>query len=149
MRLYLRQRVLSVFGQRNYEVHDEKGSLCYVVEQQLSFPKEFRVYDSKNKCVGSVKKKFFCFPGTFVLTENGKTDEVKKTWFGKNYRFLIKTWLAQENRIIRDFRITDKNGTPIATIDNGNRGCAIEISSKEHAMMVLLFAVAVLRHKYR
>ena len=149
MRLFLRQRVLSVFGQRNYEVHDEKGELCYVIEQQLSFPKEFRAYDGKNKCVGSVKKKLFPFPVTFFLTEDGKTEEVKKVWFGKNYRFLDQNWLAQGSRILRDFRITDKNGTPIATIDNGSRGCAIELSSKEYSIMALLFAVAVLRNKYR
>ena len=144
MRLYLRQRVLSMLGMKNYDVCDENGKLLYAAEQQLRFPKELRVYDDRNCWVGTVKRKLFSLRKTFVLVENGGiSEEIRRTGTKKRYRFFQKGWLAHGSRFAGDFRIFDGEGKPVAVIDDGCQGCTVEISEREDHLTVLLFALAV------
>ena len=148
MRLYLRQRVLSLLGLRNYDIYDENGQLLYIAEQQFCFPKELRVYNAQNQHVGTVKRKFFRLRKIFVLTKNGKTiEEIRKTGLKKRYRFLQKGWVAKGSRFVGDFRVFSENENPVAVLDDGCQGCTIEIVSREDHLTVLLFAIAVQRKK--
>lgn len=150
MRLYLRQRMITVPGIRNYDVRDESGQLLYVVEQQVCFPKKFQVYDTKNQCIGMVKRKSFRLRRMFELTQIGKTEvELCKAELGKRFSILPRNWVAKGSRFIGDFRIFDKSGTPVAVVEDGSWGCTIELISDVDHLTVLLFAIAVQRKKNR
>ena len=148
MRLYLRQRVLSLLGLRNYDIYDEKGQLLFVAEQQLRIPKELRVYNAQNQHVGTVKRKLLRLQKTFVLTESENiSEEIKKIGFWKKYRFIQRGWLARGSSFVGDFRIYSADGAPVAVIDDGRQGCTMEITGLENNLTVLLFALAVQRKK--
>lgn len=63
MKLIFKQKILSFLD--SYKVYDENDNIYFEIKGKLSFGKLFKIYNSNNEEIGTLKKSFYIF--TYLL----------------------------------------------------------------------------------
>ncbi len=139
--MILRQRMLKMFGMKNYDVCDEAGKRIYLVEQQLCLPRRWEFFDLEGQRIAGVKKGW----RSICLVVGGeKFDTVRKRFPRRKYRFVDHGWRVTYTAFCNDFIVRSPQGTILATGEGAPESRELHIDTvwEKDMLPVLLFAVA-------
>ena len=117
MKLLFKQRAFSWFD--SYDIFDESGNVVYRIKGQLAWGHCFKIFDSHDNCIGTVKQKIFTWLPTFemYLGENYFGSIKREISFLKpRYNIDCNGWHIEGDFFEWDYDIIDGAGNCIARI---------------------------------
>ena len=148
MKLLFKQRFLTFTD--NFDIYDERGKVVYFVEGQLTLGHCFKIYDSQNREVGTVRQKLFRFLPKFDLylgQEPIGSIEKEFTLFKPNYQIDYNGWHIMGDWLQWDYTIADGSGREIAKISkellNLTDTYTITIHNPKDALCTLMVVLAI------
>lgn len=100
MKLYIKQRVLSVLD--NYNIFDEYNNIIYTVKGRLSVGHKLEIYDISGNCIATIREQLMTFSPKFKIYVN---DQYMGCFYRKpfsvipEYRFDFNDWFVKGNII--------------------------------------------------
>lgn len=148
MRLYFKQRFFSWFD--SYDIYDETGNTAYTVEGKLSWGHCLHILDRMGNHVGTVKEVVLTFLPKFeIYFGNAYAGCISKefTFFKPRFHIDCNGWEIQGEFMEWDYRITNRNGTDVATVSKElfhmTDTYVIDVGRAEDALMVLMVVLAI------
>ena len=148
MKLLFKQRFLTFTD--NFDIYDERGKVVYFVEGQLTLGHCFKIYDSQNREVGTVRQKLFRFLPKFDLylgQQHIGSIEKEFTLFKPNYQIDYNGWHIMGDWLQWDYTIADGSGREIAKISkellNLTDTYTITIHNPKDALCALMVVLAI------
>lgn len=148
MKLLFKQRFFSLLD--NFDIYDEYGKRVYVVEGQLSLTHCLKIYDEKDRNVGTVKQKLLTFLPKFDLYLGDQcVGSIHKelTLFHPRYYIDHNGWSIEGDWLEWDYRILGADGSVIAKISkellNWTDTYSIEVYDPSDALCALMVVLAI------
>ena len=148
MRLLFKQRIFSWFD--SYDIYNEQGDPVYVVKGQLSWGHCLKIFDPYGNEVGTVKERVLTFMPKFevYLGQRYLGCIVKElTFFKPKYDIEYNGWHIDGDFWEWDYRITDRNGVPVAVISkelfHWSDTYVIDVRNPQDALTALMFVLAI------
>lgn len=148
MKLLIKQRFFTFLD--NYDVYDETGRVCYVVEGQFAFGHHLKIYDAHNREVASIRQRLLTFLPAFDLYLGGQcvgTIHREFTFFKPRYAIDFNGWQVTGDVFEWDYSIMDAQGRQIATLSkellNWTDTYSICVNDPKDALCALLLVVAI------
>ncbi|MGN1307390.1 MAG: hypothetical protein ACI4V3_06955 [Faecousia sp.] len=132
---------------RNYDIYDETGKRVYFAEQQLWFLRCWHIFDTAERHLATVQKRF----GSIKLMIHGAcVDIAYRRGLRRKYRFSTREWNAACMVFADDFVVRTPQGKTVALAEGApeKNSFRVESTREEDALLVLLFAVGVRKHKF-
>ena len=148
MRMYFKQRLFSWFD--SYDIYDEQGNTIYVVKGQLSWGHCLKIFDPWGNEVGTVKERVLTLLPKFEVYLGGRylgCIQKELAFFRPRYNIDYNGWHIDGNFWEWDYRITNANGTEIASISKAlfhmTDQYVMDVYNPQDALIVLMFVLAI------
>lgn len=116
MKLYFKQKMFSFTGDSN--IYDESGQVAFVVKGQISWGKEFIVYDRYGNSVGIVKRNLKSFMPQFdIFLGTDYVGSIRKKFSFPTSRYAIdyNGWTVDGSTFGYNYIFRDRNGYYVAS----------------------------------
>lgn len=134
----------------NFDIYDERGKKAYVVEGQLTFGHCFKIYDSQNREVATVRQKLFRFLPKFELylgQQHIGSIQKEFTLLKPNYQIDYNGWHIMGDWLQWDYTIVDGSGREVAKISkellNLTDTYSIHVHNPGDALCALMVVLAI------
>lgn len=116
MKLIFKQKILSFLD--SYKVYDENDNVYFEIKGKLSFGKLFKIYNSNNEEIGTLKRNLFTFLPTYSIYKGEeKLGEIKKkfTFLKPKFELSFNNYTVEGNFFEWDYEVK-QNDIVIASI---------------------------------
>ncbi len=147
MRLLFRQRF--TFGFEKFDIFNVTGETVFTVKARFSFGKRLEIYDRGGNLVGTLVGKVFTFLPTFEMYIGDRfAGVIQKKFTFMRAQFIVDCngWSVDGNFWEYDYRITDRTGRPVATIQREFTFMdtySLDVYEDTDALAVLMIVIAI------
>ncbi len=148
MKLLFRERMFSWFD--SYDIYDEAGNTVYTVKGELSWGHCLKIYDGKNREIGTVKERVLTFLPKFEMYLGDKylgCISKEFTFFKPAFDIDYNGWHIEGDFFEWDYKIKDSYGRCVAVVSkelfNWADTYTIEVKDEEEALYALMLVLAI------
>ena len=148
MKLIFKQRLFSWLD--SYDIYDEAGNTVYTVKGQLSWGHCLKIFDARNREVGTVKEKIFTWRPQFEMYLGERyVGCIRKefTLFRPQFTVDRSGWQVQGEIFEWDYTVLDAAGRQIATVSKEvlrwTDTYVLDIRDPADALGVLMLVLAI------
>ena len=148
MKLLFKQRLFSWLD--SYDIYDEAGNTVYTVKGQLSWGHCLKIFDARDREVGTVKEKIFTWRPQFEMYQGDRyVGCIRKefTLFRPQFTVDRSGWRVQGEIFEGDYTVLDAAGRQVATVSKEvlrwTDTYVLDIADPADALGVLMLALAI------
>lgn len=148
MKLLFKQRLFSWLD--SYDIYDETGNTVYTVKGQLSWGHCLKIFDARNREVGTVKEKIFTWRPQFEMYLGDRyVGCIRKefTLFRPQFTVDCSGWQVQGEIFEWDYTIRDTALRQVATVSkevlHWTDTYVLDIADSADALGVLMLVLAI------
>ena len=148
MKLLFKQRLFSWLD--SYDIYDEAGNTVYTVKGQLSWGHCLRIFDARNREVGTVKEKIFTWRPQFEMYLGDRyVCCIRKefTLFRPQFTVDCSGWQVQGEIFEWDYTVLDAALRQVATVSkevlHWTDTYVLDIADSADALGVLMLVLAI------
>ncbi len=148
MTLLFKQKLFSWFD--SYEIFDENGNTVYIVKGNPSWGHLFKIYDSNENELATLKQKIWTFLPKFEMYLNDTligTIKKELTFFRPKFSIDYNGWKIEGKWTEWDYTIVNSNGSLIATMEkklwNWTDTYSIDVINPQDALMALMVVISI------
>lgn len=148
MKLLFKQRLFSWLD--SYDIYDEAGNTVYTVRGQLSWGHCLKIFDARNREVGTVKEKIFTWRPQFEMYLGDRyVGCIRKefTLFRPHFTVDCSGWQVQGEIFEWDYTVLDAALRQVATVSkevlHWTDTYVLDIADSADALGVLMLVLAI------
>ena len=148
MRMLFKQRFFSWFD--SYDIYDESGAVLYTVRGQMSWGHCLKIFDARDREVGTVKERIFTLLPRFelYLGENYAGCVSREfSLFRPRYNIDCCGWQVEGDFMEWDYTIAGDVGGPVATVSkelfHWTDTYVIDVRDPRDGLMALMLVLAI------
>lgn len=148
MKLLFKQRLFSWLD--SYDIYDETGNTVYTVKGQLSWGHCLKIFDARNREVGTVKEKIFTWRPQFEMYLGDRyVGCIRKefTLFRPQFTADCSGWQVQGEIFEWDYTVLDAALRQVATVSkevlHWTDTYVLDIADSADALGVLMLVLAI------
>ena len=148
MKLLFKQRFFSWFD--SYDIYNEAGDTVFCVKGQLSWGHCLKIYDAKDKELGTVKERVFSWRPKFeIYIGDNYVGEISKRFslFSEEFDIDFNGWSVEGDCFGWDYTVYDAYGRSVASVSkalwNFTDTYEIDVDDPANALMVLMLVLAI------
>lgn len=148
MKLLFKQRLFSWLD--SYDIYDETGNTVYTVKGQLSWGHCLKIFDARNREVGTVKEKIFTWRPQFEMYLGDRyVGCIRKefTLFRPQFTVDCSGWQVQGEIFEWDYTVLDAALRQVATVSkevlHWTDTYVLDIADSADALGVLMLVLAI------
>lgn len=148
MKLIFKQRLFSWLD--SYDIYDETGNTVYTVKGQLSWGHCLKIFDARDREVGTVKEKIFTWRPQFEMYLGDRyVGCIRKefTLFRPQFTVDCSGWQVQGEIFEWDYTVLDAAGRQVATVSKEvlrwTDTYVLDIVDPADALGVLMLVLAI------
>ena len=148
MKLLFKQRLFSWLD--SYDIYDEAGNTVYTVKGQLSWGHCLKIFDARNREVGTVKEKIFTWRPQFEMYLGDRyVGCIRKefTLFRPQFTVDCSGWQVQGEIFEWDYTVLDAALRKVATVSkevlHWTDTYVLDIADSADALGVLMLVLAI------
>lgn len=148
MKLLFKQRLFSWLD--SYDIYDEAGNTVYTVKGQLSWGHCLKIFDARNREVGTVKEKIFTWRPQFEMYLGDRYAGCFRkefTLFRPQFTVDCSGWQVQGEIFEWDYTVLDAAGRQVATVSkevlHWTDTYVLDIADSADALGVLMLVLAI------
>lgn len=148
MKLLFKQRLFSWLD--SYDIYDEAGNTVYTVKGQLSWGHCLKIFDARNREVGTVKEKIFTWRPQFEMYLGDRyVGCIRKefTLFRPQFTVDCSGWQVQGEIFEWDYTVLDAVLRQVATVSkevlHWTDTYVLDIADSADALGVLMLVLAI------
>ena len=148
MKLLFKQRLFSWLD--SYDIYDEAGNTAYTVKGQLSWGHCLKIFDARNREVGTVKEKIFTWRPQFEMYLGDRyVGCIRKefTLFRPQFTVDCSGWQVQGEIFEWDYTVLDAALRQVATVSkevlHWTDTYVLDIADSADALGVLMLVLAI------
>lgn len=148
MKLLFKQRFFSWFD--SYDIYNELGETVYTVKGQLSWGHLLKIYDARDRELGTVKQRIFTLLPKFELYSGDRYLGCicrEFSFFKPKYDIDFNGWHIEGNFFEWDYDITSATGEKIATVSKElfhfTDTYVIDVKYPDDALCALMLVLAI------
>lgn len=148
MKLLFKQRFFSWFD--SYDIYNELGETVYTVKGQLSWGHLLKIYDARDRELGTVKQRIFTLLPKFELYSGDRYLGCicrEFSFFKPKYDIDFNGWHVEGNFFEWDYDITSATGEKIATVSKElfhfTDTYVIDVKYPDDALCALMLVLAI------
>ena len=148
MKLLFKQRLFSWLD--SYDIYDEAGNTVYTVKGQLSWGHCLKIFDARNREVGTVKEKIFTWRPQFEMYLGDRyVGCIRKefTLFRPQFTVDCSGWQVQGEIFEWDYTVLDAALRQVATVSkevlHWTDTYVIDVADQRDALYALMVVLAI------
>ncbi len=148
MKLIFKQRLFSWLD--SYDIYDETGNTVYTVKGQLSWGHCLKIFDARDREVGTVKEKIFTWRPQFEMYLGDRyVGCIRKefTLFRPQFTVDCSGWQVQGEIFEWDYTVLDAAGRQVATVSKEvprwTDTYVLDVGDPADALGVLMLVLAI------